>query len=66
MKMNEHFILGLNSYIDPLTKPEIQWENSNYELQTSDSVVLLAQYSINITSKIKYTHIKVHLDSHFI
>ena len=45
------FILGLNSYIDPLTKPEIQWENSNYELQTSDSVVLLAQYSINITSK---------------
>lgn len=45
------FILGLNSYIDPLTKPDLQWENMNYELQTSDSSVLFTQYIINITAK---------------
>lgn len=45
------FILGLNSYLDPLTKPDLQWESVNYELQTADSTVLLTQYIINITSK---------------
>ena len=45
------FILGLNSYLDPLTKPDLQWESINYELQTADSAVLLTQYVINITAK---------------
>ncbi|HPD32985.1 MAG TPA: hypothetical protein PKV40_01415 [Candidatus Kapabacteria bacterium] len=44
------FILGLKSYLEQLTKPDLQWESSNYELQTADSSVMLAQYTIDITA----------------
>ncbi len=50
------FILGLKSYLEQLTKPDLQWENSNYELQTADSAILLAQYTIDITAKNEITN----------